>query len=119
MNLNDVSASLEAKWRSYLEKQVHYIYQAGTDLRTVRSRNGSKRRYRWLLLYGQRPKRILSKSEQAYIHQNLRQAKTQKEATYLVMGFVLEPKRIIVIPADAALKAGYVRSDKGGIAWNV
>ena len=117
MNLNDVLSCLEAKWRNYLEEHEHRIYQAGSSLDVIRSRNSDKARFRWLLLIGEQPVHRLNKPEQAYIHQHLKRAKTQKEATYLVVGFVQEPRRIIVLPADAALKARCVRSDKGGIAW--
>ena len=34
------------------------------------------------------------------------------------MGFIQEPKRIVAIPANEAIKTGYVSSDKGGIAWD-
>jgi hypothetical protein len=69
-------------------------------------------------LIGCDPKRELTRSEQAYIRRHIRQARLHKETTYLVAGFIEEPKRIIAIPARAALKAGYIRSDKGGIAWD-
>jgi len=118
MNLNNVLGCLEAKWRNYLKQRGHCIYKSGSYLRVVRSRNGKKARYRWLLLTGHGPRRILSKSEQSNIRQHLRQAKTQQAATYLVVGFIQEPRRIIVLPAKAALNAQCVRSDKGGIAWD-
>ena len=117
MNQNDVFGCLEAKWRSFLEERGHHIYQAGGGPSVVRSRNSNKVRYRWLLLVGWSPKYTLTKSEQAYIRRHLRKAKTQKEAAYLVVGFMQEPKRIIVLPANTALKARCVGSDKGGIAW--
>ena len=63
-------------------------------------------------------KRFLSKAEQVHIHHQLSQAKTRHESTYLVIGFVEEPGRIVVLPADAALRIGHVASDKGGIAWD-
>lgn len=57
-------------------------------------------------------------SELRNIRSHLRQAKQKKENVYLVVGFVHEPKRIVVLPADAALKAKCINSDKGGIDWN-
>jgi hypothetical protein len=62
--------------------------------------------------------RILAKSEQAHIRQRLNQTEARKEAAYLVVGFCQEPRRIVVLPASGALKAKYVSSDKGGIAWD-
>ena len=118
MNLNDTLQCLEADWRKYLGNRGHYTCRTETCLRAVRSRNSKKARYRWVLLIGRGPRRILSESEQSNIRWHVRQAKTQKEAAYLVVGFVQEPRRIIILPADAALKAKCVRSDKGGIAWD-
>ena len=60
----------------------------------------------------------LDKSCQTDIRDHLRRARARKETTYLVMGFLREPRRIVVIPADAALRAKCIRSDKGGIAWD-
>jgi len=119
MDLNQQLGCLEARWRKLLEDRGHYIYQKQAHVSVVRSRNTINGfRCRWLLLIGCDPKRELTRSEQAYIRQHLRQAKPYKETTYLVVGFTDEPKRIIAIPARAALKAGYIRSDKGGIAWD-
>ena len=117
MNLNDVLGCLEAKWRKYLEEHGHHIYQAGSSFNVIRSRNANKTRYRWLLLTGHCPERLLSMSEQRNIRSHLRQAKQKKENFYLVVGFAYEPRCIVVLPADAALKAKRIRSDKGGIAW--
>jgi hypothetical protein len=52
------------------------------------------------------------------VHQHLKEASMYEEATYLVVGFTQEPRRIVVLPVDKALKAGCIRSDKGGIAWD-
>lgn len=117
MNLNNVLSCIETKWRNYLEGHGHRIRRAGSNLNIIRSRNSNKVRYRWLLLVGHCHDRLLSRSDQADIRSNLRQAKQEKENVYLVVGFVHRPKRIVVLPADAALKAKRVRSDKGGIAW--
>jgi len=110
---------LESKWRDYLENRGHRIHKSGSYLSIVRSRNSKKDRYRWLLLIGHGLKRAFSKPELSNIRQHLREAKLRKEVTFLVIGFVKEPSSIVVLPADAALKAGLVRSDKGGIAWEV
>ena len=117
MNLNDTLHCLEVGWQKYLRSRGHYIYRTVTRFPMIRSRNEKNSRYRWLLLVGYGLARTLSKPELSVIRQHLRQAKRQKEATYLVIGFVKEPSSIVVLPAEAALKTGYVRSDKGGIAW--
>ena len=118
MDTSELLNLLQTKWRNYLEGRGHYVYRTGRQLGVIRSRNSNKVRYRWLLLVGWGPKCTLTKSEQAYIRQHLHQAKAQKEATYLIVGFVEDPGRIIVLPANVAIKAGCVRSDKGGIAWD-
>ena len=117
MNPDDALGCLESKWRDYLEERGHFVYQTRTCQPAIRSRKGKKARYRWLLLIGHDPRRILSKSEQSNVRRHLRQAKTQKEVTYLVVGFIQEPGRIIILPANSALKAQCFRSDTGGIAW--
>ena len=117
MSLNDILSCLESKWRIYLEQRGHYIYQARNSACVIRSRNSNKAKYRWLLLAGKGSRRVLSKSEQAYIRQHIKQAKARKDAPYLVVGFVQEPRRVVILPAEAALGARCVRSDKGGIAW--
>lgn len=117
MNQNDTLHCLGASWQKYLKNRGHFIYRTRTYLPVIRSRNSKKTKYRWLLLVGQDLKRMLGKSELSIIHQHSRQARMQKEAAYLVVGFTQEPRRIVILPAGVALKTGYVRSDKGGIAW--
>ena len=118
MNFGDALCDLESTWRRYLEERGHYVHQCGAAGHVVRSRNSNKRRYCWLLLISHCPRRVLARSEQAHIRQWLKQTKARKEATYLVVGFFQEPRRIVVLPASSALKAKYVSSDKGGIAWD-
>ena len=117
MNLNPVLDCLKAKWRELLDRRGHNIYQKQTSPDVIRSRNGFKKRYRWILLTGGDAKRTLTKSEQLHIRHHLKQAEAQRETAYLVVGFLEEPRRIIVIPARTILNASFVRSDKGGIAW--
>jgi hypothetical protein len=118
MDLNQAMGCLETRWRELLERRGHNIYQKQTSPNVIRSRNGFKRRYRWVLLTGGDTKRTLTKSEQLHVRHHLKQAEAQRETVYLVVGFVGEPRRIIVLPARTALNASFVRSDKGGIAWD-
>jgi hypothetical protein len=117
MSLNDILGCVESKWRMYLKQRGHYIYKTRNSNRVIISRNSNKAKYRWLLLTGKGSRRVLTKSEQAYIRQHIQQTKVRKETPYLVIGFVQEPRRVVILPAESALKARYVRSDKGGIAW--
>jgi hypothetical protein len=118
MDLNQAMSCLKAKWQELLEHRGHNIYQKQTSPNVIRSRSGFKKRYRWILLTGGDTKRTLTKSEQLHIRHHLKQAEAQRETAYLVVGFVGEPRRIIVLPATTVLNASFVRSDKGGIAWD-
>jgi len=118
MKLNSVLSCIEAKWRNYLEEHGHRIHKGGDGFSIVRSCNSNKVRYRWLLLVGEQPIRRLNKSERVEIRHHLNHVKKEREHAYIVVGFLGEPRRIVVLPADAALKAGRVRSDKGGIYWD-
>ena len=117
MRSNHTLCFLKAKWRKYIKERGHYIYRSKPDTGLVRSGNRCKERYRWLLMVSKRAIHRLSISEQAHIYQHIKEAKNRNDAVYLVVGFTREPRRIVVLPAKAALKAKCVRSDKGGIAW--
>jgi hypothetical protein len=117
MSLNQHLSCLYNKWQKLLENRGHRIYQKQTSPNVIKSRNSFKKRYRWILLTGEDAKRTFTKSEQLHIRHHLKQAEAQRETAYLVVGFVEEPRRIIVLPARTALNASFVRSDKGGIAW--
>jgi hypothetical protein len=117
MKPNPIPSSLETAWYGYLEQRGHRICRCIIRLPVIRSRNGRKARYRWLLLTGRHPKKALGKFERADIRYHIGRAKEAKEDVYLVVGFPEEPRRIIVLPADKALRTRVVRSDKGGIGW--
>jgi len=110
-------AHLKREWSDYLEKHGHHIYSTPGEVGIIQSRNSKKARYRRLLLISRRPVCGLGISRQAHIRRHLEKAKAQREAAYLVVGFVAEPGRIVILPAETALKDGRIRSDKGGIAW--
>ena len=109
---------LRDSWLACLLKECHRISGARGTTALIRSKNGNDHRYRWLLWVSDGPTRRLSKSEQAEIRFHLSRAKRLRETLYLVVGFLPEPRRIVVVPASAAMRAGCVRSDKGGIAWD-
>ncbi|MGA2916616.1 MAG: hypothetical protein ABSE89_11380 [Sedimentisphaerales bacterium] len=117
MSFNQHLSCLQSKWQELLENRGHRIYHSSYHPDIIRSRNGFRKRYRWILLTGEDAKRTLTKTEQLHIRHHLKQAEAQRETAYLVVGFVEEPRRIIVLPARMALNASFVRSDKGGIAW--
>lgn len=118
MDSNQTLGCLKARWEELLEDRGHDIYSETTHPNVIRSRNEFRKRYRWVLLTGEDTRRTLTKSEQLLIRHHLKQAEAQRETAYLVVGFAGEPRRIIVLPAGTALNASFVRSDKGGIAWD-
>jgi hypothetical protein len=118
MNPNSTQGCLKAKWRELLDKGGHHIHLKTSHRNIIRSRNGFKKKYRWILLTGEDAKHTLTKSEQLHIRHHLKQAEAGLETAYLVVGFIGEPKRIVVLPAGTALNVSSVRSDKGGIAWD-
>lgn len=117
MNQNSELGCLKAKLLELLDKGGHQIRLKTSHPNVIRSRNGLKRRYRWILLTGGDVRRTLTKLEQLHIRHHLRKAEAQLEQAYLVIGFMTEPKKIVVLPARTALNASFVHSDKGGIAW--
>jgi hypothetical protein len=118
MNLNGELGCLKAKWLELLDNGGHNIHLKANQPNIIRSRNGSKKRYRWILLTGEDVRRTLTKLEQLHIRLHLRKAEAQFEQAYLVIGFMTEPKKIVVLPARTALNASFVHSNKGGIVWD-
>lgn len=118
MNPDGKLGSLKAKWQELLDKSGHNIRQKRTSPDVISSRNGFRKKYRWILMTSENARRTFTKFEQSHIRHNLKQAQAQLETAYLVVGFVEEPRKIIVIPAKTALNASFVRSDKGGITWD-
>jgi hypothetical protein len=108
---------LKDSWLACLLKDCHRVAGESGATAVIRSRNGKNRRYRWLLWVSEGRTRRFSRSEQAGVRRHIAQAKRHREAAYLVVGFLPEPRHIVVLPASAAMRAGCVRSDKGGIAW--
>ena len=118
MDLNGALDLLEAKWRDYLEKRGHRVCRVSYPFAGLTSRNHRKQRYRWLLVPAERSQLKLDESYRAGIQYHLGRAKARQETTYLVAGFLREPRRIVVIPANTALRARCIRSNRGGIAWD-
>jgi hypothetical protein len=108
---------LRDSWLACLLKDCHRVAGESGATAVIRSRNGKNRRYRWLLWVSEGRTRRFSRSELAGIRLHFSRARQLRETLYLVVGFLPEPRRIVVLPASAAMRAGCVRSDKGGIAW--
>jgi hypothetical protein len=108
---------LEEKWREYLAQRGHRLNKRALRPGAIISRNAKRKRYRWLLLTGDRQVRRLSRHEATIISKHLSEARRKKQDCYVVIGFLRDPRKIVVVPAPAALKTRRVRADKGGIAW--
>jgi hypothetical protein len=109
---------LKETWLAYLLKQGHRITDTPESIIVIRSRNGSKRSYRWLLMTAEGPERAFGDVERVRIREEIADASRAKEKAFLVLGCAIEPRRIIAVPASSALASGVVRSDRGGIAWD-
>ena len=119
MNLEDMLAlgCLMAKWQFYLLERGHRMRLTDGKFNVWKSRVPANVRYRWLLLISGQATLRLDTFVRSCIRRHLKQAKAEKEKFYLVVGFLHEPARIVVLPAVKALRNGFVRSNKGGIAW--
>jgi hypothetical protein len=117
MAMSDYMSLLRDAWLAYLLGQGHRVTDAPGSIVAIRSRNGSKRSYRWLLVTAEGPERAFSKVERVQIRKAIASASRAREEVFLVAGFAIEPRRIIAVPASSALASGVVRSDRGGIAW--
>ena len=108
---------LRDSWLAYLLGQGHRVVEAQGNIVVIRSRNGSRRRFRWLLMACEEPARAFSREERARLRREIALALRSQEKPYIVVGFAGKSRRIVVIPASSAVAAGVVRSDRGGIAW--
>jgi len=117
MGDNDQVDLLRDWWLECLMWQGHGVAEGGGDDSLIQSGYDEGRRYRWMLLVSDEPVLCFGEQERARIRLQIRQARRLKENPYLVVGFLSEPQRVVVVPAAKALKVGCVRSDKGGIAW--
>ena len=108
---------LRDSWLAYLLGQGHRVVETPGNIVVIRSRNGSKKSYRWLLMTCDGPARTLGREERVQLRREIALALRSQEKPYVVVGFAGEPRRIVLVPAPSALATGIVRSDRGGIAW--
>jgi len=108
---------LRDSWLTYLLGQGHRMVEAQGNIVVIRSKNSSRRRFRWLLMACEEPAHAFGREERVRLRREIALAARSREKPYLVVGFAGEPRRIVVVPAPSALATGIVRSDVGGIAW--
>ena len=56
----------------------------------------------------------LDVQEKKFIRFNISKARENSEQCYLVAGFATEEPRIVILPADKAVKDGRVENSRGG-----
>jgi len=116
----DSSASQTAfacEWADYLKQHGHMVKKISGAPDVVRSRN-TRHRYRWIILLGRGSARRLTAAERGRLQRQRQLAKRQREKLYLVVKFERPQQKVTVLPVEAALKAGRIRSDRGGIPWD-
>jgi len=108
---------LRDSWLACLLSRGHRLAGAPDSIIVIRSRNGNKKPYRWLLMTCDGPSRALGREERVRLRREIALASRLRERPFVVVGFTGEPRRIIALPASSAVAAGVVRSDRGGIDW--
>lgn len=108
-------ASFVCDWAEYLKQHGHAVKRVPAGSHAIRSRNTRHRRYRWIILLARGSASRLTAIERERLQRQLQLARRHHKKLYLVVKFEHPTQRLIVLPAEAALKAGRIRSDKGGI----
>jgi len=118
MNRREEIYLLRPMWAEYLRAKGHKVKGDAEQISVLHSRNG-RTSYRWILEVSEAPTLKFGRAEQGWLRQQLKCARRTREKAYLVVGFLVAPPRIVVVPVVAALKARHVRCDRGGIAWDI
>ena len=105
------------EWAWYLEEHGHRVESEENDPTIVRSQNGRGTRYRWLLLWAEKPARRLRALERRRVRTELETGKKGREHVYVVVAFERPTNRLLIVPAARALRLPVLSSDKGGIPW--
>lgn len=106
------------EWTCYLEARGHRVRRPPGVSNVLTSRNGRGNRYRWLLLHSERPGIRLRASQCKGLRQGVAFARRANEEAYLVVKFEQPEPKLLILPARKAMKAGQLRSDRGGIPWD-
>jgi len=117
MDSSAAQATFTCEWAEYLRQHGHMVKKVSVAPDVIRSRN-TRCRYRWIMLLARSSARRLTAIEREGLQRQLLLARRHREKVYLVVKFERPPQKAVVLPAEAALKAGQIRSDKGGIPWD-
>ena len=107
--------SFVKEWATYLEQHGHSVRQSSRAAKTVTSRNGQGKQYRWVLWQAERDPFLLAPSDRREIRREARLGKSANARTYIVARFEEPTCKVIVMPAAEALKAKRLSPEKGGI----
>ena len=107
---------LVRQWASYLEVHGHHVEEPAQPGVLI-SRNGQRRRYRWLFRRVEGDSILLTLVDRKRICRQLHLGETSGEAVYLVVKFEDPSGKVLVVPAAEAIKVKRLCSDKGGIPW--
>jgi len=118
MEQNNSVDEFQKKWREFLVERGHEIgYPKGVGC-VLQSRNGSKKRYRWILVVARSKSKMLNRAELEDVSIHLKRAKPLNQMAYAVINFHQPEDKVIVIPAEKVLKTRRILPVKGGIPWD-
>jgi len=116
MGKNELLRLLSCSWYGYLRQRGHRLSKQDSP-QIWTSLNTGNKAYRWVLFATASRIKRLDVQEKKFIRFNISKARENSEQCYLVAGFATEEPRIVILPADKAVKDGRVASDTGGIDW--
>ena len=102
-------------WCNYLLPRGHRVAKS-LSRGIVTSCNGSMA-YRWVLFAVADDVRVLSPADRKRIQRELHYGCKTRLVVYIVAHFGPPFGKLVVLPAELALAAGRLASDKGGIPW--
>jgi len=117
MNQTDSGQLLRREWAAFLSNRGHKVSNPKGLGWVATSRDSAGKRYRWLLLVAKGKSRSLGAAEREDIHNHVKRAKSSGEEPYVVVRFQAPQPKLILLPAESALRARRISALKGGIPW--
>jgi len=106
------------EWAHYLQHHGHRLSRPDDARGTLRSVNGQRQRYRWVLLTAEEDSLLLSDPQRKHIRSQARLARRARERCYVVVKFGHPGGKALAVPAEQALAMRRLRSDWAGIPWD-
>lgn len=104
------------QWRDYLEGHGHVVRGAG-QAGLLTSRNGRRRRYRWLLIRAADASLLVTARDRKWLRRQRRLARNAGQRCFLVVYFAEPSSRVLVVPALRAVRAHRLTANTAGIPW--